>query len=241
MGIFSSEYEYYAFSQTQPLIGDDSKQDTLLTFVASALKHDEENLVGNIIAATRAGLPGTAYQYFNYGRNSYYWGLPESTYTSFELDTDSILDVIGHDKFIKETYLPIDGPFMAAIQYLNQQSWFSINLKEITLPLQIGGEYPTADPFSFSVTVSPNYKNWITISFDITWPTPGANKPDVYNISVYDLANVQKLSSAVWIIYGLKSQQNEPEPPGWDTDYVWPPSYQKSPQRHYPAVYLLHG
>ena len=121
MGIFDSEYQYAAFSQTQPLIEDKDKRDTLGTFVVSAARHDDEDMVPNIIAATQAGLPGLANHYFKYGENKYYWGLPESSFTQFNISEEDIKRVLGSNTTIERLFIPIDSAKVAGDQYYREQ------------------------------------------------------------------------------------------------------------------------
>ena len=161
MGIFDSEYEYAAFSQTQPLIEDKDKRDTLGTFVVSAARHDDEDMTSNIIAATQAGLPSLANHYFKYGQNKYFWGLPESSFQQFNIDEAAIIRAIGSGTStgglpktpkIERLFIPVDAPTIEAIKWLHKQSWYSINKIRNNIPDSILNKTsPSLIGFGYSV------------------------------------------------------------------------------------------
>lgn len=232
MGIFSSEYEYFAFSQTQSLIKDEDRVDTLGTFVASAARNEDENIPPNIIAATQAGMPGTAFKYFKYGKKDYYWGLPTSNFYAFTIDNDTIYKAIGYNKKIIQTYAPLDNNYLDALEYLHRQSWWNVKYSECVTPLLYkwdGGaesEYGKTIPDSFTAIRNGKYPQYINVTFPLYWNRAPSSqfRPTTYVISIpYNFNKGRR--TGLWSIYVYRSQINDPEPGGWNSRHYWPPRY----------------
>ena len=231
MGIFSSEYEYYAFSQTQPLIEDEDKQDTLGTFVVSAARHDDEEIPSNIVAACAAGLPALAFQYFKYGESKYFWGLPESSFQQFNINEADIKRVLGYNITIERIFIPVANRTIEAIRWLTKQPWYDVNKITNTVPDTYLGVAGTVDPLGFTVYESDIHKTWLRIEFPVTWqgpPNPAAPKVWGKDIQAPDSLYIK---SGLWVIY---SNPSGSRPTGLDPNLHWPTRY--SYVNNYPSA-----
>ena len=232
MGIFDSEYEYAAFSQTQPLIEDKDKRDTLGTFVVSAARHDDEDMVPNIIAATQAGLPGLANHYFKYGENKYYWGLPESSFKQFNVSEEDIKRVLGSNTTIERLFIPIDSAKVEAIKWLNRQSWYDVGKTENWIPDKYQGHAGTIDPLEFTAKreLLVN-RSWLTIEAKITWHGPVDQFAPKFWTKRVEISNSTMFKTGLWAIY---SRPSGSRPPTLGQEWHWPLRY--SYVNYYPSA-----
>ena len=241
MGIFDSEYQYAAFSQTQPLIEDKDKRDTLGTFVVSAARHDDEDMVPNIIAATQAGLPGLANHYFKYGENKYYWGLPESNFTQFNVSEDDIKRAItlgstggvgSNVVTLERVFIPIDSAKVEAIKWLNKQSWYDVGKKENWIPDRYQGHAGTIDPLEFTAKREQLVnKHWLTIEAKITWHGPVDQYAPKFWTKRVEISNSTMFKTGLWAIY---SRPSGSRPPTLGQEWHWPLRY--SYVNYYPSA-----
>ena len=232
MGIFDSEYEYAAFSQTQPLIEDEDKRDTLGTFVVSAARHDDEDITSNIIAATQAGLPSLANHYFKYGENKYYWGLPESSFKQFNVSEEDIKRVLGSNTTIERLFIPIDSAKVEAIKWLNKQSWYDVGKKENWIPDTYQGHAGTIDPLDFTAKreLLVN-RSWLTIEAKITWHGPVDQFAPKFWTKRVEISNSTMFKTGLWVIY---SRPSGSRPPILGQEWHWPLRY--SYVNYYPSA-----
>lgn len=232
MSIFSSDYEYYGFSTTQPLIPDDSKADTLSTFLLSALKHDEENIAGNLVAANAAGLPNLVRQYYRYGRDHYYWGLPTSNFKSIDVSLNAINDVLGEDFEAIWVKYSLSEQEYNLIQEILDLSWFDYDLIEAQVPVLPGGPTYYVNPLSFTYyhDNSGNYTVlWKIVTKDYSSgpapyqdPSEWPQDDDYYSVDISVSGSYAVEQDYFWVIYVDADELASDPPDGWDSNTHWP-------------------
>jgi hypothetical protein len=229
MGIFSSDYKYHAFSQTTPLIEDEDKRDTLSTFAYSAFKNNE-NLPGNLIAATQAGLPGLVKKYLWYGKRKYHYGLPESTFTYSEINQAAIQAVIGSQYTIIAVNNPISNPYYQAYKHLQTLSWWDINKKEIDVTNRVfsfAGARAYLEPFNFSVQVNgfTGINPQLQITFPLKWKNISSGSLISFASKLTIVINYDRAANTYCLLvkYSLTSDINTSKPATLTPNDEWPP------------------
>ena len=233
MSIFSSDYEYYAFSTTQPLIPDDSKGDTLSAFLLSALKYEEENVAGNLVAAHAAGLPGLIRQYYNYGRDSYFWGLPTSNFISIDLSITAIGEVLTDTYTVQSVKYALSEQEYLVIEAIKALSWFDYNLIEAQVPRLAGGPTYYVNPLKFILYDQGNGDYlvlWKIVTKDYSsgpapyqdpeeWP----QNDDYYSVEISVSGTAGTDPEYLWVLYATTVDAESDPPPGHPANEVWPP------------------
>jgi len=154
LGLFDSEYKYYAFGTTESIIEKEDYIDTMLSSVYSATKQPDEEIVPNLIASYVAGVPGMAHRYYKFAQNGkYYWGLPEGGFSYRKISDSTILQALQNktglnDVALEKVHYDLNGAYQAALDYLLNSAWYDLNNTAISV-------WPTVKAIDYIETIEP--------------------------------------------------------------------------------------